>query len=373
MSSVDPETLIARDSATMLLAHPLRCAAAWRKAPPPWPQVLGEHTWDALAKAFRNEGRITPDVITEMHADPRHRLLANFVNYTAQDASSTELGGAYATALYWRHLLVPQPYFVVEDALLEMLEHTDISDDLPMSVLKPPYSRCYIEFGKSRTCQQQVPNTTTGLHVLEGAYIEEGGGESQGAGLFITFTGSPVGKAHALDDATDSLFLPTGDPTRLIQDVMAEARANSQRMAAMQDLRSSPEEFTPYAFSCLKLLVKVLLYIGLPEARKSLHPEHTVFKKQVEAKKNPAKRAQAQKQLAYLKDYILVTAPAPRSAPGLGTGGADSGMRRHWRRGHYRLQPHGPQSSLRKVIFMQPMLVGTTTGDLQAAPNYRVR
>ncbi|WP_231663317.1 hypothetical protein [Ralstonia solanacearum] len=29
----------------------------------------------------------------------------------------------------------------------------------------------------------------------------------------------------------------------------------------------------------------------------------------------------------------------------------------HWRRGHFRMQPHGPQSSLRKVIFVAPVIV----------------
>ncbi|WP_055324519.1 hypothetical protein [Ralstonia solanacearum] len=28
----------------------------------------------------------------------------------------------------------------------------------------------------------------------------------------------------------------------------------------------------------------------------------------------------------------------------------------HWRRGHFRMQPHGPQSSLRKVIFVAPVI-----------------
>lgn len=33
----------------------------------------------------------------------------------------------------------------------------------------------------------------------------------------------------------------------------------------------------------------------------------------------------------------------------------------HWRRGHFRMQPHGPQSSLRKVIFWRPSLSGRTS------------
>jgi len=33
----------------------------------------------------------------------------------------------------------------------------------------------------------------------------------------------------------------------------------------------------------------------------------------------------------------------------------------HWRRGHWRHQPHGPAFSLRKLIWIQPMLVGADT------------
>jgi hypothetical protein len=29
----------------------------------------------------------------------------------------------------------------------------------------------------------------------------------------------------------------------------------------------------------------------------------------------------------------------------------------HWRRGHFRLQPHGPRSWLRKVLFIPPTVV----------------
>ncbi|HEJ2443377.1 TPA: hypothetical protein SLZ45_004938 [Burkholderia multivorans] len=41
---------------------------------------------------------------------------------------------------------------------------------------------------------------------------------------------------------------------------------------------------------------------------------------------------------------------------------ADSGAphhekRGHWRRPHFKMQPHGPNSSLRKVIFVGPVIV----------------
>ena len=38
-------------------------------------------------------------------------------------------------------------------------------------------------------------------------------------------------------------------------------------------------------------------------------------------------------------------------------GGSHSSPRMHWRRGHWRHQPHGPQLTLRKDIWLEPMMV----------------
>jgi hypothetical protein len=35
----------------------------------------------------------------------------------------------------------------------------------------------------------------------------------------------------------------------------------------------------------------------------------------------------------------------------------------HWRRGHWRMQPHGPNNSLRKIIWLRPVRVGITNSD----------
>jgi hypothetical protein len=39
--------------------------------------------------------------------------------------------------------------------------------------------------------------------------------------------------------------------------------------------------------------------------------------------------------------------------------GAAGEVSPHWRRGHFRMQTHGPQLSLRKVIFITPTVVRT--------------
>ena len=46
-----------------------------------------------------------------------------------------------------------------------------------------------------------------------------------------------------------------------------------------------------------------------------------------------------------------------------GGGGTHASPRGHWRRGHVRSQPHGPHWSMRKPVWIEPVLVG-----LQAAP-----
>lgn len=40
------------------------------------------------------------------------------------------------------------------------------------------------------------------------------------------------------------------------------------------------------------------------------------------------------------------------------TAGTGRSVRPHWRRGHFRMQPHGPQRSARRVIWIEPTFVG---------------
>lgn len=53
------------------------------------------------------------------------------------------------------------------------------------------------------------------------------------------------------------------------------------------------------------------------------------------------------------RSYSVATEGDTTAAPG------EQGHRRmHWRRGHFRQQPHGPNMSLRKTIWLEPCLVG---------------
>ncbi len=56
----------------------------------------------------------------------------------------------------------------------------------------------------------------------------------------------------------------------------------------------------------------------------------------------------------YLVGPAVLDVEAARSAPADGENGE---VRGHWRRAHFRMQPHGPNSSLRKLAFIGPTIV----------------
>jgi hypothetical protein len=85
--------------------------------------------------------------------------------------------------------------------------------------------------------------------------------------------------------------------------------------------------------------------------------------KDYKKKQNPEKREHAEKifageiSVAYFDQHVSfydVEDEPTSGEPSLPTGAT---VRPHWRRGHHRRQPYGPQASLRKVIFIKPVLV----------------
>lgn len=372
MPSAYPDLNLPKDTATMMLAHPQRCSVCLSEQDfSTWVHFLGPVTWKAVEQAFHAQEGLTGDMLAELLKNPLHWRLGALTDALAGAPGSTEMGSAFAVMLFARNTVSPQPQFLIDDTLLEMLEHTDISDDIPVSVLTLPYPRFFIEFGRNRKCSLRVPNPSSGLHILEGAYIETGNSLERGPGLFAMLTGSPLGHNDAMDDATNSLFVSTANPEQPLREALAQARRTSAELTAEVGLLPANPEYFESEFEALKLLAKVLMYLNLPEARRTLHKDLSLAKASAQAKKNPSKREKALRELKRLTDYVLVSAPPLVTEPGVSGSGA--GVKPHWRRGHYRMQAHGPHHSLRKLIFLQPVLVGTLEASRVAAPNYVVK
>ncbi len=323
-------------------------------------EILGPRSWSALSKGFADPSRHTGAIVDELVNHGDHPNLAQFIRLSGQMRAGTELGNAYAGLLAIRQMVQPQPYFLLDDELVALLERTDLAEDIPLSMLALPYSRFYVEFGRARASTLRLPNIESGMHILEGAYVEAGTNPDFGGGIYVMLTGSPIGKQGPLDDATQGIYLAQQRPDMSLQEALEWSFRKSAELVAGSEYRPAPPEFMQPSLECLVFLAKAILYLGLAEARRKNRPERSDFERAHAGLKSKAKKAKAMRRAAGLVDHILVSAPP---APSLENGSLDAkaGTGRtvaaHWRRGHYRMQAHGPHMSLRKLIFLRPMLV----------------
>jgi hypothetical protein len=251
-----------------------------------------------------------------------------------------------------------------------MLENTDISDDVSMAVLQVPYPRFFVEFGKERQCSLRLWNALSGQHILEGAYVERGLNDAGQEGLFVLLTGSPIGKKDALDDATHSLFLPLDNPEVSIRDALREAFEKGQHLSIQHGLNLTPEEPFEQAVGNVLFLLKVLLYIGLPDVRREVHNEKSDWVRAASSLQSKAKKAKAERRTVRLVDHIRICAPTPRVFEATGAGDGHT-LKTHWRRAHFREQAYGPKRSQRKAVLIPWTLVNSDLG-VASAPQYKV-
>lgn len=339
-------------------------------------ELLGPRTWTALSHALRTSSQHTGALVDELVNQAEHPRLAQFIELSSRMGAGTELGNAYAGLLALRQMLAPQPYFVLDDALVAMLEHTDLAEDIPLSMLALPFPRFYVEFGRTRSIALRLPNVVTGEHILEGAYVEAGTNPEFGDGLYVMLTGSPLGKSGPLDDATQGVYLAEQRREMPLREALAWSFRKSAELVAGSPFRASPMALMQPSLECLVFLAKAILYIGLAEARRTNRPERSNWERAHAALKSTAKRAKAARRAAGLVDHILVSAPpAPSSEDGAPGAGAGRTVAAHWRRGHYRMQAHGPRMGLRKLILLRPVLVNAGQAGTVQVPvrDYAVR
>jgi len=360
------------DPALLRLAHPLRCAAV-SETFDIMERFVGPAVWERMRVAFQ-EDRLTSEIVSDLCAKRENAALKMMLEASTQMAGGTEVGNAYSSLLYLRHAMCPQPYFVVEDSLVEMLENSDIADDIPIEMIQVPYGRFYVELGKERKTTLQLPNTVSGQHILEGAYIERGVNAVMGEGLFILLTGSPIGKEGVMDDATHSLFLPLKAGYETIREALGATFKLGHEISLEHGLTLTPDFFKQHAFASVQFLVKVLLYLALPEARSTVHKDRTTWVKSTASLQSPAKKAKAAKRGRGLVDHILVSVPANAGSTDASTPTGRT-LKFGWRRRHFRMQAHGPKHSLRKMILIEETTVrrDLRPEDRGEAPVYKVK
>ena len=121
---------------------------------------------------------------------------------------------------------------------------------------------------------------------------------------------------------------------------------------------SIPEERIAFWQYVRDYLVKILLYLSLDHVPIAQDQAYSSAPREL-AGLGKRRRQERLTEIGRLYDRYIV-GPAVLEEHDVERGGATGAggeVRPHWRRGHFRMQAHGPGFSQRKLIFVMPMLV----------------
>ncbi|WP_444939393.1 hypothetical protein [Microbulbifer sp. JMSA002] len=277
-----------------------------------------------------------------------------------------------STALPYKYRKTEGTILTTSKELDLLLENTDIGDDIPIAYLRPPFQNCYIEFTENRSSSLFVFNSETGEHILEGVYISEteilpGTVEMEAFKnkaevdaskalriLDLMFTGSPVGKQNNKDDALRLQSFYIQDDNRTIL----------EELESIECMYGGDADFVgdiPYLAKTLYHMAKVLLFINCKQYRDTAFNERKEIEKKLSSLKSFSKINKYKNKLR--KSYNrLVIKPEDNVKYLKGDSNEHpSGVKSkkaHWRKGHFRMQPYGVGASKRKIVFIEPTVVG---------------
>jgi hypothetical protein len=268
-------------------------------------------------------------------------IVVSHINHLPGIASTTVTHNAIApiamlttaALMFWA-----RPHAILEatDALENLLVNSDLGDDLPVGLIRPPVPACYIKFGQA--FQDAVFTTphhqSLGKNRLQGVYVFEAVRKGQRALTFV-----PIFEFDKYSQVSAAI-LPM-----LIDDEEESAKQCIDDAIALENAPSLLEHYQ----SVVQICTKVFLYMNASQSMQLDDQSYTLAEKQL-SNYGPKKFAKRRQQIAHLYDRILV---GPQTLAQL-EGDEHSEVSPHMRRGHFRLQPHGPQQSLRKVIFIAP-------------------
>ncbi|WP_143518111.1 hypothetical protein [Pseudomonas sp. PIC25] len=254
-----------------------------------------------------------------------------------------------------------------------LLEQVDIGDDIPIAYLRPPFKHCYIEFTEDRSSSIMLYNEETHEHILEGVYISETEVQPETEImefykgnptvdplkplriLDLMFTGSPLGKSHNADDALRIQGFYIQDDNML---------TINDELRRVESLYGNDVDFSGdmnYLSMALNHMAKVLLFINCRQYRDTAFNERKDLLKRIESLKSPAKIRKYESKLRKTYDRIIIK-PVDNVVYERGAEHESAEnqplKRAHWRKGHFRMQPYGVGASKRKVIFIEPTVVG---------------
>lgn len=252
------------------------------------------------------------------------------------DAIEGDAMFATAALMFWGR---PNTLLELTPALEQLLADSDLGEDIPAAQLRAPVPACYIRFGATMRQQVMLPaQDGFPAHHIEGAYVFEAACNGKRAvsivAVYVVGKHEPMG-ISSLD------FVVEDEREALLGLVRRQCAASAQSPPLLAQ-----------QIALTQLCMKVFLYWSLEQARHAVLTPYSEALRRLQSM-GPKKAAKLRRQMAHLYDRVLLGRPA---LP-LHLRGAGGAVSPHWRRGHFRMQAHGPLLSLRKVIFIAPVLV----------------
>ena len=278
--------------------------------------------------------------------------------------------------------------FHFNDDITEQFRHTDV-DEIKVGALLFPYSSFYMSFGK------QPDLDLYGGRFVDGAYISiisspeekilqillstcpDDPRNTQGRFDWILHEDKYYYLPLSIESASEPISLVA---KRALDDDLAHTRQSGEKaileyekMGARhrrgESLKTELAELNsgyPIFSEALKLIINGLCYLSAYpddiELRWPLDTPKPLLEKIDRAQKPKDIQRNTSKltSMGYTKIHFCGKAFEPRNTDAQGLG---SQVRAHWRRGHWRNQPYGPQLSGRRLIWIMPVLVRRDKAD----------
>lgn len=368
---------------------------------------------EPIGKVYRHKvdeksGMLTIDTLNEVMSSIYQDMNTRNMGYPRKltlNAPSpsfvSEAVSILATA-YGRFVQAGRQIMDFPPSLVEMLAKTDVSD-IPLDSIKMPYASQYLYFGPQADMELEPG------WLVDGAYVEERG---EPGDIRFTITAVPsdrslsrlwfvhpepvytqdfVGDYRKMDLATamDTVLSDKlaglnkrrssqgGDITEQLR---READASGEDMHEnTQIIDISPQMADerlaqvnrrhPVYSAALQLVVNALCYVtAYPDDIDTVWPAGTPETLKAKAEAGKGKEVMRAKSKLAALGYVPVHVCGKkiddqRSKAAASATHGQSHHASHWRRGHWRNQVHGPARSLRKLIWVMPVLVGASQRD----------
>lgn len=347
----------------------------------------GPETMNALSDAWRDE---------VMKVTPSRPLRSRLRSVSRDSRRIFELNDMLL--FYAGFVAHGRQIFDIPSQLCEMFRRTDV-DDITAESIKVPYPGIYLHFGPQHELAFE-PDWSP-----EGAYVQElrgKDGDDRVLQFCVVFAPADLEKYREFDVniepayvqalAPQHMKMPLAEAVELVlseQLTLLRREATSQELPGLSDPKAQElaashgiavvsaqatraqrqlDTLGPKHrcfLEMLKLIVNSLAYLtAYPKDVETRWPANTPpsLLKQLAKTENRNEQRRIQSKLASLgftPVHICGRRLVEEIQRNAATAAGQGHRAVHWRRGHWRRQPHGPHNSLRKLVWLMPTLVNS--------------